>query len=81
MDNSLCINGGRGKLELSTNPSGRKSGMQQLNLIFANQADNIHSAKILHYRKMTGYAFMFYNRCFSRQETRDYSNTMDNNSA
>lgn len=30
---------------------------------------------------MTGYAFMFYNRCFSRQEIRDYSNTMDNNSA
>ncbi len=29
---------------------------------------------------MTGYAFMFYNRCFSRQEIRDYSNTMDNNS-
>ncbi len=26
-------------------------------------------------------AFMFYNRCFSGQEIRDYSNTMDNNSA
>ena len=30
---------------------------------------------------MTGHAFMFYNRCFSGQEIRDYSNTMDNNSA
>lgn len=30
---------------------------------------------------MTGYAFMFYNRRFSRQEIRDYSNTMDNYSA
>ena len=30
---------------------------------------------------MTDYAFMFYNRRFSRQEIRDYSNTMDNYSA